>query len=90
MWRISVFSVVIDADGRWVQIELSGPSRWSLLLRLNAQADVRDVLSAIESRLSQPYADDGSILFVTGAGDHVNALSTEQGVSAHVMCTPAS
>jgi hypothetical protein len=90
MWRISVFSVVIDADGHWVQLGLFGQSRLNLLLRLNAQADVRDVLSALESRLSHPDQNEGSVVVVTGAGDDAYALSTERGVSAHVMSTPAS
>ncbi len=90
MWRISVFSVVIDADGHWVQIALFGPSRLNLLLRLNAQADARDVLAALESRLSQPIPDERSVVVVTGAGDDVDTLSRGRGASAHVVCTPAS
>jgi hypothetical protein len=90
MWRISVFSVVIDADGRWVQLALFGPSRLNLLLRLSEQADVRDVLSALEWRLSQPHPDEGSVVIVTAAGDEPDAQSTQRGVSTHVMCTPAS
>jgi len=90
MWRISVFSVVLDADGHWVQLALLGPSRLNLLLRVTEQADVRDVLSALESRLAQPNPDEGSVVVVTGAGDDGDLLSTGRGVSAHVMCTPAS
>jgi hypothetical protein len=90
MWRVRVFSVVIDADGRWVQIALFGPSRLNLLLRLSAQADVHDVLSALESRLSRPNPDDGSVLVVTGAGDDPDVLSNRRRASADVMCTPAS
>ncbi len=87
MWRISVFSVVIDADGHWVQLALFGPSRLNLLLRLNERADVRDVLSALESRLSQPNPDEGSVVIVTAAGDDADAVSTERGVAGHVMFT---
>ena len=90
MWRISVFSVVIDAHGHWVQLALFGPSRLNLLLRLDEQANVRDVLSALERRLSQPNPYEGSVVAVTGAGHDADAWSTERGVSAHVMCTPAS
>ena len=90
MWQISVFSVVIDADGHWVQLSLFGPSRLNLLLRVNEQAGVRDVLSALESRLSQPNPDEGSVVVVTGARDNRVALSARRGVSARVMCSPAS
>ena len=65
-FRVSVFSVVIDAHGHWVQLELSGPSRSNhLLLRLDEQADVRDVLRALRWRLSQPNPYDGSVVAVT-------------------------
>ena len=90
MWRVSVFSVVIDADGRWVQLALFGPSRLNLLLRLNKQADVRDVLNALESRLCQPNPDEGSVVVVTSAGDEADAPSTQRGFPAYIMCTPAS
>ncbi|PYQ98619.1 MAG: hypothetical protein DMF95_32825 [Acidobacteria bacterium] len=84
MWRISVFSVVIDADGHWVQLALFGPSRLNLLLRLHEHADVRDVLSALESRLSQPDPAEGSVVMVSGAGDDADAQSAERGISRHV------
>ena len=90
MWRISVFSVVMDADGRWVQLALFGPSRLNLLLRLNTQADARDVLNALESRLSQPSPDEGSVVVVTSAGDDAYAQPARRAVPAYVMCTPAS
>ena len=89
MWRISVFSVVLDADGRWVQLGLFGPSRLNLLLRLNTQADARDVLNALESRLSQPSPDEGSVVVVTSAGDDAGAQSVQRGAAAYIMC-PAS
>jgi hypothetical protein len=90
MWRISVFSVVIDADGRWVQLALFGPSRLNLLLRLNKQADVRDVMDALESRLSQPNPEEGSVVIVTSAGDEADGQFTQRDVPAYIMCTPAS
>ena len=81
MWRVSVFSVVIDGDGLWVRVGLFGPSHLNLLLRLNAHADVHDVLTALESWLSQPDPDDGSVVVVTGAGCDEDGLSIR--FSAH-------
>jgi hypothetical protein len=63
VWRIEVFSVLMEAGTTWVQLALKGSPSHTLMLKLPPQAGLTHVTCLLASWLLQP-ADTPQILNV--------------------------
>jgi hypothetical protein len=69
-WRIRVYSVVEDGHELWLQTSAIGSDVYSVLLRVDPQAEPTDAFAALESWLSGPLASDNRVIDVpAGAAD---------------------
>ena len=48
-WQIEVYSVVVEARCRWIQVGLVGPDRRAVLLQVPHAADETDTVAALEN-----------------------------------------
>src|SRR5690242_3045451 len=63
-WRIEVYSVVVEARCRWIQVGLVGPDRRAVLLKVPHAADEIDTVAALENWIAAGSADGSACLAV--------------------------
>lgn len=63
-WRIEVYSVVVEARCRWIQVGLVGPDHRAVLLKVPHAADEIDTVAALENWIGAGSKDGSACLVV--------------------------